>query len=72
MQAHKLSSYNTELSNSKTANCANDCAERRVELVNGKPMLTTMKSKSVHKEAAQEAPSSSDAQSQFDFAGLAG
>ncbi len=71
MQAHKLSSYNTELSNSKAASQAHGCAERKVELVKGKPMLTTVMNKSVQNETAQSVRSS-DTVGQFDFAGLAG
>lgn len=71
MQAHKLSSYNTELSNSNAANNAHGCGERKVELVKGKPMLTTVLNKPVQNSATQTV-SSGDTEGHFDFAGLAG
>ncbi len=71
MQAHKLSSYNTQPSNSNISSQARGCAERKVELVKGKPMLTAMVSQSMQNKAIDKV-ASGDVEGHFDFAGLAG
>lgn len=71
MQAHKLSSYNTELSNSNAATRARSCSERKVELVKGKTMLTSVIHEATHKKVSESISSVENA-GQFDFAGLAG
>ncbi len=61
MQANKLSAYNT-----KTAN-----EEKRIELVNGKPILKSVAVKPVPELATRRCKTKSET-SNFDFAGLAG
>ncbi len=78
MQAHKLSSYNTQLlsntqlSNSNVDSGTHGHAERKVELVQGKPMLKTVMSEPKQNDGAQDVASSKDTVGQFNFAGLAG
>jgi len=71
MQGHKLSSYNTQLSNNKVAAGEHGCVERKVELVKGKAMMTSVIHKPEQNETTPDLPASSDAAGQFDFAGLA-
>jgi len=71
MQAHKISSYNTELSSSNTNARVGSCVERKVEMVKGKAMLKSVVNKLEQKKTTK-LMSSNAKSGQFDFAGLAG